>query len=112
MWKTYLKTHLRSAKQEPFAGFLKKHVQKQFERMSHTERWTAMSLIENDALVQLPKTEELFEEQSEEQFEDTIYTCECGSRKIDMHQVQIRGADEPATSYFHCTVCETKWTEN
>ena len=115
MWKNYLKTHLQSSqKQEPFSGFLKKHVKKQFENMTRMERWTAISLIENNQLVQLPpKIEEQFEEQFEEEFEDTIYECEqCGSKKIDIYQKQLRSADEPATVFATCTTCGAKWTEN
>jgi DNA-directed RNA polymerase subunit M/transcription elongation factor TFIIS len=112
MWKTYLKTHLqRSQKQEPFAGFLKKHVKKQFEHMTQMERWTTMSLIENNQLVQLPSAA-VDLEQFEEEFEDTIYECVCGSKKIDMYQKQLRGADEPMHSFFTCTQCGEKWTEN
>lgn len=113
MWKNYLKSHLqRSTKQEPFAGFLKKHVRTQFERMTTMERWTAMSLIENNKLVTI-ETNKQFEEQFEEQFEDTIYVCEqCGSKKIDIYQKQLRGSDEPMHCFFTCSACGYKWTEN
>jgi len=93
MWKKYLSNHLkRSTKQEPFGPMLKKQIVEQFDRMVPMERWAAMSLIENNKLVSIPQ-KSYVEEKFEEVFEDTIYSCEkCGSKKIDIHQVQTRGA--------------------
>ena len=117
MWRTYLKSHLlRSLKQEPFGPHLRAKIKEQFKRMTPLERWTAMSLIENNKLVQInnkEKSAEEVEEFLEEEFEDTIYVCEqCGSKKIDIYQKQLRSADEPATVFATCTTCGVKWTEN
>lgn len=115
MWKRYLKTHLeRSTKQEPFVGILKRKIQEQFEHLTPMERWTAMSLIENNKLIQRNENEKTFLEMSlEDDFEDTIYVCEnCGCKKIDLVQKQLRGADEPMTCFFTCKQCGEKWTEN
>ena len=132
MWKKYLKTHSRFKQESFLDGFLNKHLHKQFERMTPLERWNTMSLIENNKLVEIER-EKLFVEEFEEQFEDTIYQCEhCGSKQIDLHQVQTRGAvsvlasiiillllilfffqqDESMTCFQKCVECGFKWTEN
>ena len=115
MWKKYLRTHFkRSTKQEPFTPTLQKLIHQQFERMTPMERWTAMSLIDNNKLV-TRKRERSFVEETlvEEEIEDTIYICEeCGSKKIDLVQKQLRGADEPMTCFLTCITCGEKWTEN
>ncbi len=41
-----------------------------------------------------------------------MYTCECGSRKTTFFQLQIRGADEPMTSFITCVECKKQWTFN
>ena len=61
-----------------------------------------MSLIENNKLIQIMNQEKSFVEQSlEDDFEDTIYICEeCGSKKIDLVQKQLRGAVSEAIVYI------------
>jgi len=69
-------------------------------------------LIENKKLVTVSKKKTV-QSNIEEDMEDTIYECEkCGSKKIETHQVQTRGADEPMNSYFKCITCGFKWVEN
>ena len=107
MWKNYLKSHLlRSLKQEPFGPHLRAKIKEQFKRMTPLERWTAMSLIENNKLVQInnkEKSAEEVEEFLEEEFEDTIYVCEqCGSKKIDIYQKQLRSAVSVFNIYVLC----------
>lgn len=41
-----------------------------------------------------------------------MYTCECGSKKTTFFQLQIRGADEPMTSFITCVECKKQWTFN
>ena len=41
----------------------------------------------------------------------SIYTCDCGSSAVDYYQQQTRGADEPMTTFLHCTACGRKWRE-
>jgi DNA-directed RNA polymerase subunit M/transcription elongation factor TFIIS len=41
-----------------------------------------------------------------------MYTCECGSVKTTFFQLQIRGADEPMTSFITCVECKMQWTFN
>jgi len=107
MWRTYLKSHIsRSLKQEPFGEHLKKNLKEQFKRMTPLERWTAMSLIDNNKLVQInnkEKSAEEVEEFLEEEFEDTIYVCDkCGSKKIDIYQKQLRSAVSAFNIYVFC----------
>jgi len=105
MWKKYLRTHFkRSKKQEPFVPTLQKIIHQQFERMTPMERWTAMSLIDNNQLV-TKKIERSFVEETivEEEFEDTIYVCDkCGSKKIDIYQKQLRSAVSAFNIYVFC----------
>ena len=109
MWRTYLKSHIsRSLKQEPFGEHLKKKLKEQFRRMTPMERWTSMSLIDNNKLVQIKKkdksfVEETLEEEFQEDFEDTIYVCDkCGCKKIDLVQKQLRGAVSVLNIYVFC----------
>lgn len=56
--------------------------------------------IEESDILQKPVTEE------------GIYTCvnaQCREKKILRRQVQIRGADEPATTFLTCLSCGQKW---
>ena len=41
----------------------------------------------------------------------SIYTCDCGSSAVDYYQQQTRGADEPMTTFLHCTSCGRKCRE-
>ena len=41
-----------------------------------------------------------------------LYACECGCRKTSFYQLQIRGADEPMTSFITCVECKAQWTFN
>ncbi|KAI6088481.1 hypothetical protein F4821DRAFT_257978 [Hypoxylon rubiginosum] len=36
----------------------------------------------------------------------------CSGREAAFYQVQIRSADEPMTSFFHCMKCDCEWREN
>lgn len=105
----------KQRRQDSLHEHLKKKIIEQFRRMTPRERWTAMSLIENNKLIQKNENEKTFMEMSleYEDFEDTIYVCEnCGCKKIDLVQKQLRGADEPMTCFFTCKKCGEKWTEN
>lgn len=41
-----------------------------------------------------------------------MYTCDCGCNKTISFQLQIRGADEPMTSFITCYDCKKQWTFN
>lgn len=43
---------------------------------------------------------------------DGVNVCfKCGSRKIVSKTLQLRGGDEPMTSFFLCVMCHCKWKE-
>lgn len=45
--------------------------------------------------------------------EDCEFECrECKSKKVTIHQMQVREADEPTTTFFQCTYCLHRWKAN
>jgi len=43
----------------------------------------------------------------------SAFKCsKCGNRKTTVEEKQTRAADEPATLYITCTICDHKWTMN
>ena len=94
MWTSHLtRTIKRSQKQEPLTNHLVKKIHEQYNKMSPRERWTAISITVNKTNLQKIVKNNSPAEVFEEEFEDTIYTCEkCGSKKIDIYQKQLRGA--------------------
>jgi len=95
MWKKYLRKKIkRNTFEESLDKYVQNHIEKQFEHLSCSERWNTMSLIENKKLIRIHKrSKEKTVEHIVHDFEDTIYQCEqCGSKKIDIKQLQTRGA--------------------
>jgi transcription factor S len=46
-------------------------------------------------------------------FPKMIAICpKCGYKEVETWQTQIRGADEPSTSFFRCIKCKFTWREN
>jgi DNA-directed RNA polymerase subunit M/transcription elongation factor TFIIS len=43
---------------------------------------------------------------------DGVFRCgRCKSRKTVYHQLQVRAADEPMTTFITCTECHLRWKE-
>ena len=107
MWRNYLKNP-NDLSHDPFN--LQEQLKKQFDRLTPKERWTALSLIENNSLLIIKKqsynnSHEEFKEEFDE-FEDTIYNCvQCGSKKIDVYQKQLRSAVSGSNIYVFYDFC-------
>lgn len=42
--------------------------------------------------------------------EEGVTTCKCGSKRVFTYQKQMRGCDEPMSTFAKCVKCKTKWT--
>lgn len=97
------KSHLRE--------FCQQHYKNQFKRMTPEERWVRASLLENAE--RTPVNEKTRKRKREEDDEETIFSCvKCGSKYVDVYQLQTRGADEATSSFFTCKKCRHRWCEN
>jgi DNA-directed RNA polymerase subunit M/transcription elongation factor TFIIS len=41
--------------------------------------------------------------------EEGVVVCKCGCKRVYSYSKQSRSADEPATTYAHCTSCGRQW---
>lgn len=39
-----------------------------------------------------------------------VLECRCGSKRVFSFQRQLRGSDEPMTTFAECVSCHSKWT--
>jgi DNA-directed RNA polymerase subunit M/transcription elongation factor TFIIS len=52
------------------------------------------------------------EKEKESVIVSDLYKCyKCGNRKVKIHQVQTRSADEPSTTFVTCVVCYNTFTK-
>lgn len=46
------------------------------------------------------------------EIEEGVLECKCGSKRVISYQQQLRGADEPSTTFAQCSLCSFKWVYN
>jgi DNA-directed RNA polymerase subunit M/transcription elongation factor TFIIS len=53
-----------------------------------------------------------FQQSTSHSQKQSILICDgCHQNKVEYHEMQIRGADEPMTVFAHCLNCGIKWTQ-
>ena len=50
-----------------------------------------------------------FNDIKNDEIDEGVLTCKCGSKRVFSYQKQSRGADETATTYAQCSACGNKF---
>lgn len=88
-------------------------VQPQSMRMSGVINQILSDLSVGNIFWKKYRKEKLVEEKQNLVVEEGIFTCsKCFSKRIHSEQIQIRSADEGATTFLKCTQCGHQWRNN